>query len=83
MPWIGYDEEILASTVSFYGQPIGVIAAVTRKLASSATELVKVKYKKSSDKLILNVRDALEAHDKDRRVSNTFCYFGFLKLNVP
>lgn len=68
VPWIGDNEEIFATAVVYYGQPIGVIAAVTRKLALSAVELVKVKYKKSDDKLILQVRDALNAPDKERRV---------------
>lgn len=78
-----FDEEILATTVSYYGQPIGVVAAVTRKLALSAVVLVKVKYKKSGDKLVLKLRDALVAPDKDRRVSVTFQALLLSTLKLP
>ncbi|KAJ0176278.1 hypothetical protein K1T71_008452 [Dendrolimus kikuchii] len=68
-PWQEEEEEVLVSkTVAYYGQPVGVIAATSRKLAQNATKLVKVTYKKSNDKLVLTVRDALAASDKERRV---------------
>ncbi|XP_047028071.1 indole-3-acetaldehyde oxidase-like [Helicoverpa zea] len=69
VPWMIAAEEILASkNILYYGQPVGVIAAVTRRAAEAAAEVVKVKYKKLNDKPVLNIRDALEAHDKETRL---------------
>ncbi|XP_041981383.1 xanthine dehydrogenase 1-like [Aricia agestis] len=69
VPWQNYNEEILASkTISYYGQPVGVIAAVTHKLALKAAGLVKVKYKKSDKKPVLDVKSALNAPDKEKRI---------------
>ncbi|XP_013192300.1 uncharacterized protein LOC106136327 isoform X2 [Amyelois transitella] len=68
VPWQDSEEEILASNhVSYYGQPIGIVAAVTHKLAIAAAELVKVHYKNVA-KPVLSIKDALAAPDKDRRV---------------
>ena len=70
VPYLGGDEEIFASkSISYYGQPLGVVAAITRRAAEAAAELVKVKYKKLDNKPVLCVKDALAAPDKDRRVS--------------
>lgn len=70
VPWQDSEEEIFASTKTrYYGQPIGVIAAVTHKLALSASELVKVQYK-NSEEPVLTIRQALLARDKERRVSS-------------
>lgn len=64
------DEEIFASkNVYYYGQPIGVVAAVSRRTALAAAELVKVKYKKLAGKPVLTIKDALESPDKEKRVS--------------
>ncbi|KAJ2951466.1 hypothetical protein O0L34_g13618 [Tuta absoluta] len=69
VPWQGTDEEILASKkISYYGQPVALIAAVTQKLALEAAELVKVTYKKSDAKPVLSIQDALAAPDKDTRI---------------
>lgn len=70
VPWMGADEEIFASkNILYYGQPVGVVAAITRRAAEAAAELVRVKYKKLNAKPVLSVKDALEAPDKERRVS--------------
>lgn len=62
-------EEILASKhVSYYGQPIAIVAAVTRKLALKAAGLVRVEYK-GKKKPVLSIEEALVAADKDKRVS--------------
>lgn len=52
----------------YYGQPVGVVAAVTRKLALRAAGLVKVSYKQDPSKPVLSIEDALNAPDKDKRV---------------
>ncbi|XP_063364928.1 uncharacterized protein LOC134653488 [Cydia amplana] len=68
VPWQESDEEILASSkVSYYGQPIGLIAAVSHKLALKAAGLVRVQYKNEKTP-VLSIEDALKAQDKDRRV---------------
>lgn len=72
IPWQNGNEEILATKILYYGQPLAVIAATTKRLALTAAGLVKVKYKKSADKPVLNIRDALKAADKERRVSIYF-----------
>lgn len=70
IPNIDVEEEILASKkISFYGQPVAVVAAVTRKLALKAAALVKVSYKKDLAKPVLTIKEALAAPDKDKRVS--------------
>lgn len=69
MPWQNGEEEILATKILYYGQPIAVIAASTRRQALTAAGLVTVKYKKSEDEPVLDVRAALKAADKGRRVS--------------
>ncbi|CAG9583060.1 unnamed protein product [Danaus chrysippus] len=62
-------EEIIASKrVIYYGQPVGIIAAVTRKLALKAASLVKVSYKEDPAKPVLSIEEALNAPDKDRRI---------------
>ncbi|OWR49607.1 aldehyde oxidase 2 [Danaus plexippus plexippus] len=48
--------------------PVGVIAAVTRKLALRAAGLVKVSYKQDPSKPVLSIEDALNAPDKDKRI---------------
>ncbi|CAK1542922.1 unnamed protein product [Leptosia nina] len=69
IPWVSADEEILPrKRVSFYGQPIALIAATNHKLALKAAELVKVVYKESKNKPVLNVQDALAAPDKAARI---------------
>ncbi|KAJ8720015.1 hypothetical protein PYW07_012058 [Mythimna separata] len=69
VPWIEAEEEIFASrNILYYGQPVGVVAAVTRRAAEAAAELVKVKYKKLEAKPVLSVKDALAAPDKDKRL---------------
>ncbi|XP_049875014.1 uncharacterized protein LOC126373077 isoform X1 [Pectinophora gossypiella] len=71
IPWQEFEEEIFASKqISYYGQPLGIVAAITHKLALKAADLVKVFYKKSEAKPVLNIKDALAAPDKDRRVRN-------------
>ncbi|KAF9823384.1 hypothetical protein SFRURICE_006597 [Spodoptera frugiperda] len=68
-PWMALDEEIFASkNVYYYGQPIGVVAAVSRRTALAAAELVKVKYKKLAGKPVLTIKDALESPDKEKRL---------------
>ncbi|CAH2090110.1 unnamed protein product [Euphydryas editha] len=69
MPWQDSDEEILASKkILYFGQPIGLIAAVTGKLAINAASLVKVSYIKYKTKPVLSIADALVAPDKDKRI---------------
>ncbi|KAJ8719393.1 hypothetical protein PYW08_011568 [Mythimna loreyi] len=69
VPWIEADEEIFASrNILYYGQPVGVVAAITKRAAEAAAELVKVKYKKLDGKLVLSIKDALVAPDKDKRL---------------
>ncbi|XP_039757164.1 indole-3-acetaldehyde oxidase-like isoform X3 [Pararge aegeria] len=69
VPFMDCEEEILASKrISFYGHPIGVVAAVTRNLALKAAKLVKISYKKDSAKPVLSIKDALAAPDKDKRI---------------
>ncbi|XP_037300936.1 indole-3-acetaldehyde oxidase-like [Manduca sexta] len=69
VPWQIVNEEILASKkISYYGQPIGVIAATSHRLALAAAELVKVRYIQSKAKPVLTVREALVAPDKDKRI---------------
>ncbi|XP_026741819.1 xanthine dehydrogenase-like [Trichoplusia ni] len=69
VPWIVEDEEIFASkNILYHGQPIGVVAATSASLALTAAELVKVKYKKKDEKPVLDIKDALTAPDKDRRI---------------
>nr|UZT55363.1 aldehyde oxidase 4 [Spodoptera frugiperda] len=69
VPWMALDEEIFASkNVYYYGQPIGVVAAVTKRTALAAAELVKVKYKKLAGKPVLTIKDALESPDKEKRL---------------
>lgn len=75
MPWIVEDEEIFASkNILYHGQPIGVVAATSASLALTAAELVKVKYKKKDEKPVLDIKDALAAPDKDRRVGTCVKY---------
>ncbi|KAI5646230.1 aldehyde oxidase and xanthine dehydrogenase, a/b hammerhead domain-containing protein [Phthorimaea operculella] len=69
VPWQESEEEILAAKkISYYGQPIALVAAVTQRLALEAAELVKVTYNKSDAKPVLSIKDALAAPDKDRRI---------------
>ncbi|XP_046967892.1 indole-3-acetaldehyde oxidase-like [Vanessa cardui] len=69
VPWQEFEEEILASKkISYYGQPIGLIAAVSRKLAIMAAGLVKVSYKKYNTKPVLSISEALNAPDKKNRI---------------
>ncbi|XP_050344173.1 uncharacterized protein LOC126769429 isoform X2 [Nymphalis io] len=69
VPWQEIEEEILASKkISYYGQPIGLIAAVSRKLAIKAAGLVKVSYKKYDTKPVLSITEALNAPDKQTRI---------------
>ncbi|XP_053608460.1 uncharacterized protein LOC128674128 isoform X2 [Plodia interpunctella] len=69
VPWQESEEEILASKhVSYYGQPVAIVAALTHKLALAAAELVKVYYKKSDAKLVLTIQDALASPDKEKRI---------------
>ncbi|XP_047534257.1 xanthine dehydrogenase 1-like [Vanessa atalanta] len=64
-----FEEEILASKkISYYGQPIGLIAAISRKLAIKAASLVKVSYKKYDTKPVLSITEALNAPDKQNRI---------------
>ncbi|XP_045774054.1 xanthine dehydrogenase-like isoform X1 [Maniola jurtina] len=69
IPSIDVEEEIFASKkITFYGQPIGIVAAVTRKLALKAAGLVRVSYKKNPAKPVLTIKDVLAAPDKDKRI---------------
>ncbi|KAM3958780.1 uncharacterized protein ACR2FA_007186 [Aphomia sociella] len=69
VPWQEFDEEILASTrVQYYGQPVGLILAISHNLAVSAARLVKVYYKNKNAMVVLSIKDALVAPDKDRRI---------------
>nr|BAR64771.1 aldehyde oxidase [Ostrinia furnacalis] len=69
VPWASFEEEILASKeVSYYGQPVALVAAVSHAIALKAADLVKVVYKKSSAKPVLSIEEALVAPDKDRRI---------------
>ncbi|CAH2090112.1 unnamed protein product [Euphydryas editha] len=69
LPWLGFNEEILASKkILYFGQPIGIIAAVTRKLAIKAASLVKVSYIKYKAKPVLSIADALVAPDNNKRI---------------
>lgn len=69
LPWQSVDEEILASKkILYFGQPIGLIAAATRKLAIKAAYLVKVSYITYNTKPVLSIEDALVAPDKDKRI---------------
>ncbi|KAJ8719479.1 hypothetical protein PYW08_011654 [Mythimna loreyi] len=43
-----HEEEILATKIKFYGQPIAILVAVTEKLAEEVAKLVKVTYKNVS-----------------------------------
>ncbi|KAJ8720096.1 hypothetical protein PYW07_012139 [Mythimna separata] len=43
-----HEEEILATKIKFYGQPIAIVVAVTEKLAEEVAKLVKVTYKNVS-----------------------------------
>ena len=70
IPWQTDEEEILASKrVSYYGQPIALVAAVTRKLALKAAQMVKVIYKRDKAKPVMSVKEALVSPDKEKRVS--------------
>ncbi|XP_052741992.1 uncharacterized protein LOC112054404 isoform X2 [Bicyclus anynana] len=69
VPFMDEEEEIFASKkISFYGQPVGVVAAVTRKLALKAAGLVNVSYKKSLTKPALTINDVLVSPDKNKRI---------------
>ncbi|XP_052748813.1 uncharacterized protein LOC113513041 [Galleria mellonella] len=69
VPWQEVDEEILASNkVLYYGQPVGLIVAISHNLAVSAAKLVKVYYKNNKAKPVLTIQDALTAPDKDKRI---------------
>ncbi|XP_072944523.1 uncharacterized protein [Epargyreus clarus] len=69
VPWQEYEEEIFASkTISYLGQPIGVIAATSKSLAFVGSDLVKINYKKSTRKPVLSIKEALQAPDKDKRI---------------
>ncbi|CAH0726755.1 unnamed protein product, partial [Brenthis ino] len=69
VPGLTDEEEIFASKrVSYYGQPIGIIAATSRKLALQAAQLVNVTYKHDQAKPVLSVQDALVAPDKAKRI---------------
>ncbi|GBP32434.1 Xanthine dehydrogenase [Eumeta japonica] len=70
VPWQEFDEEILASDkISYYGQPIGVVAAVTEKLAIRAAKSISVSYKNiSKKKPVLTIEDALNAPSSENRV---------------
>ncbi|XP_073945954.1 uncharacterized protein isoform X2 [Choristoneura fumiferana] len=68
VPAQDFDEEILASKhVSYYGQPIAVVAAVTHKLALKAAGMVRVEYKGKKEP-VLSIEEALVAPDKDKRI---------------
>ena len=43
-----HDEEVLATKVKFYGQPIAIVVAITEKLAEKVAKMVKVTYKNVS-----------------------------------
>ncbi|XP_028031989.1 indole-3-acetaldehyde oxidase-like isoform X3 [Bombyx mandarina] len=69
VPWQDFAEEILASKkISYYGQPVALIAATTHRLAVTAANLVHVKYKKSNAVPVLSIQEALVAADKEQRV---------------
>ncbi|XP_045499508.1 indole-3-acetaldehyde oxidase-like isoform X1 [Colias croceus] len=69
VPLQAEDEVILPEKkVSYYGQPVALIAATTHKLAIRAAGLVKVKYNQSKQKPVLSIQDALKAPDKDKRI---------------
>lgn len=69
VPWQTDEEEILArKRISYYGQPIALIAARTRKLALEAAQMVKVTYKRDKAKPVMSVKEALVAPDKEKRI---------------
>ncbi|RVE42846.1 hypothetical protein evm_012521, partial [Chilo suppressalis] len=68
-PWYEFQVELLATKkISYYGQPIALIAANTQTLAISAADLVKVTYRKSEVKPVLSIKEALVAPDRDERL---------------
>lgn len=65
-------KEILASTsVLYYGQPVALLAASTRRAALQAAAKVQVHYAPAPPPPapVLSIRDALAAPDRERRVS--------------
>lgn len=67
--FMGEDEEILCSTKILYnGQPLAIVVADTTDIAVLAAKKVKVTYKNvSTAPPILNIRQALQAKDADKR----------------
>ncbi|KAH9645120.1 hypothetical protein HF086_005665 [Spodoptera exigua] len=76
VPWMEFDEEIFASkNIHYYGQPIGVVAAVTRRAALAAAELVKVKYKKLAGKPLrkdVTIEPTSKGTDIQHTITGTF-----------
>lgn len=71
VPWQENEEEILASKwVAYYGQPVALLVATTRRAALQAVSKVNVTYQASEHTPVLSIRDALKAPDKDKRVSS-------------
>ena len=64
------EEEILATKIKFYGQPIAVVVAKTEKLAEKVAKKVKVTYKNVSTATpVLTIDEAKK--DSQRYVSGT------------
>ncbi|KAJ8720099.1 hypothetical protein PYW07_012142 [Mythimna separata] len=64
------EEEILATKIKFYGQPIAIVVAKTEKLAEKVAKMVKVTYKNVSTAApVLTIDDAKK--DSKRYVPGT------------
>lgn len=66
---LDFKEEIFCSEkILYYGQPLALIVAETTGLAIRAAEKVKIIYKNVTTSPILNIRQALQSKDAEKRL---------------